>query len=519
MKLFFLAATIGLYLVVAGCSSKSVESDPGTPTIEQDLIQLNALPTPAGVDRAVFAQLKEALRKELARGASAAGHGLDVDDLTVSVNGTDATLQWTYRSSGDYDQNSEVNLADLAPLGLYFRATPASANWAAAQVANGDKNNEVNIADVTPIGANFRVQVLGYRVECTLTPGIEASWVQVGTVPFSASSIPAGQVWRRFEFVDNTYVPGMQYRVIANWTVPTAPNQPPLAAFGGDVLSGPSPLTVNFDATPSDDPDGSIAKYEWDWEGDGAYDVDNGTDPLVQITYTSATPRTFDATLRVTDNQGLTDTHVVQITITADGGFVEPPVETFVDYSDPGDSVEEFWLKNCYAVLPPWQDADRVFQSATFRDWADEVLALTNQECVNDGLAPLSWDPHLELVAQAHARDMALRQYFDHDTPEGLTPFERLDAVDSAPWSWRAENLFAGITFPVEDSPAYAVEGWMNSPGHRANILDPNLEAVGVGVYYHTGDPEGYTGYFVQLFSTFPDDPNGHNWLEPEEVP
>ena len=90
-----------------------------------------------------------------------------VRDLTAVGEGvTSATLQWSERHTGDYDLNSEVNIADLTPIGVnYQRAfTPADADYAILEVADGDENGEINIADITPIGANFQSRISGYDI-------------------------------------------------------------------------------------------------------------------------------------------------------------------------------------------------------------------------------------------------------------------------------------------------------------------------------------------------------------------
>ncbi|MEP0814773.1 MAG: PKD domain-containing protein [bacterium] len=82
-------------------------------------------------------------------------------------------------------------------------------------------------------------------------------------------------------------------------TVAIHVNAPPVAVLTADPTEGDPPLTVNFDASGSYDPDGTIVKYEWDWEGDGTYDFDSGTQATAQHTYD--TGGSFTATLRVTD--------------------------------------------------------------------------------------------------------------------------------------------------------------------------------------------------------------------------
>ena len=90
----------------------------------------------------------------------------------------------------------------------------------------------------------------------------------------------------------------------------TQPNLPPQAAISADVTSGAAPLTVNLDASGSSD-DGSIVKYEWDFDTDGNYDQDTGATPTVTHIY--STEGYVSTTVRVTDNTGLTATASVTI--------------------------------------------------------------------------------------------------------------------------------------------------------------------------------------------------------------
>lgn len=124
--------------------------------------------------------------------------------------------------------------------------------------------------------------------------------------------------------------------------------------------------------------------------------------------------------------------------------------------------------------------------------FAYQVLELTNQQRINAGLRPLTWSGELAAVAAAHSRDMALRGFFDHTNPDGLTPFDRMKQAGLR-YSHAAENIAAGQRTPEE-----VVNGWMNSAGHRANILNPQLTQLGVG-YYAGGR---YGAYWTQCFMT-----------------
>lgn len=121
---------------------------------------------------------------------------------------------------------------------------------------------------------------------------------------------------------------------------------------------------------------------------------------------------------------------------------------------------------------------------------AAEVLTLTNEARRAARLRPLAVDPRLTTAAQAYSTDMAARAFYSHTSPEGLQPWDRAAAA-GARHRGIGENIACGQRTPRE-----VVEGWMNSPGHRANILKPEFTHLGVG--YAGGGPAGT--YWTQLF-------------------
>jgi uncharacterized protein YkwD/uncharacterized membrane protein required for colicin V production len=108
-------------------------------------------------------------------------------------------------------------------------------------------------------------------------------------------------------------------------------------------------------------------------------------------------------------------------------------------------------------------------------DLEKRMLDMVNQERAAAGLRPLAPDPELTEVARKHSADMFARGYFAHDTPEGLSPFDRMRAA-SVQFLTAGENLALAPTLPV------AHTGLMNSPGHRENILRPQFGRVGIGI-------------------------------------
>ncbi len=119
-----------------------------------------------------------------------------------------------------------------------------------------------------------------------------------------------------------------------------------------------------------------------------------------------------------------------------------------------------------------------------------EVVELTNRERTRAGLPRLAVDPPLATAAQAYSADMAARAFYSHTSPEGTQPWDRAAAAGAARRSI-GENIACG-----QRSPAEVVDGWMNSPGHRANILKPDFTHIGVG--FAGGGPAGT--YWTQLF-------------------
>lgn len=120
-----------------------------------------------------------------------------------------------------------------------------------------------------------------------------------------------------------------------------------------------------------------------------------------------------------------------------------------------------------------------------------EIFELANSARIERGLKPFKWDERLADVARQHSRDMRDRGFFSHENPDGETPFDRLEKAGISCRA-AAENIAAGYR-----DAASAHEGWMNSPGHRENILG-EYDYLGVGVSLG-GEHEVY---FTQNFYT-----------------
>lgn len=106
----------------------------------------------------------------------------------------------------------------------------------------------------------------------------------------------------------------------------------------------------------------------------------------------------------------------------------------------------------------------------------EAVVKLTNQARAANGCRPLVHDPKLHTAAERHSADMAARGFFDHDSPDGRDPGDRVRAAGFAPISTWAENIAMG-----QRTAAQVVQGWLDSPGHRANIMNCAFTHIGVG--------------------------------------
>ncbi|MCO6003578.1 CAP domain-containing protein [Actinoallomurus purpureus] len=123
--------------------------------------------------------------------------------------------------------------------------------------------------------------------------------------------------------------------------------------------------------------------------------------------------------------------------------------------------------------------------------YAAQVLSLTNSERAQHGCSALTINAKLARAAQGHSADMVARHFFDHTNPDGKGPGERLAAVGYPQAAW-GENIASG-----QQTPAAVMNSWMNSPGHRANILNCAYRAIGIGVAFRGGTP-----YWTQDFGS-----------------
>lgn len=135
-------------------------------------------------------------------------------------------------------------------------------------------------------------------------------------------------------------------------------------------------------------------------------------------------------------------------------------------------------------TLPDQRTVRVVNRQVNISEVEQFVLDYTNQERTKAGLNPLSLDKRLAQIARAHSTDMSQRQFFEHDNPDGLDPTGRGQAAYPNVFKGIGENIFKFVVYEGtdQDLAESLVEGWMNSPGHRKNMLTADYTSLGVGV-------------------------------------
>lgn len=143
-------------------------------------------------------------------------------------------------------------------------------------------------------------------------------------------------------------------------------------------------------------------------------------------------------------------------------------------------------IKN-YDLIYPGQVITIPEKDSATESFEQEVIRLVNEIRRKNGLGTLTYNWELSRVARYKSMDMREKNYFSHTSPTYGSPGQMLKSF-GIPYRRYGENIAKGYR-----SPQAVVDAWMNSPGHRANILDTAFTQIGVG--YET---QGY--YWTQLF-------------------
>lgn len=162
------------------------------------------------------------------------------------------------------------------------------------------------------------------------------------------------------------------------------------------------------------------------------------------------------------------------------------------------------------AERPPYPTSQKPNPQVRATDLEERIHRFINRERTNQGLAALAWNDALSGIARTHSRDMGKRNYFSHDSPEGKDFFARYrqagyscavrvgKMIHQGAENIALNHLYESVTTvngkafydwsSAEHIAETTVRGWMNSPGHRKNILTPHWRSEGIGVFITPDD-------------------------------
>lgn len=181
---------------------------------------------------------------------------------------------------------------------------------------------------------------------------------------------------------------------------------------------------------------------------------------------------------------------------------LDKEIKTYVDFSnkirfdDRGVTVTYYFDKySSDRLVGVLIDEKSIYKQgyATVSSDSEYILAeLTNAERMARNLQPVRYDERVAAVARRHTRDMAAQRYFSHTSKDGRSLGDRM-TQGGVPWSSVGENI--AMRYHEEFSAHF---GWLNSAGHRVNLLDPNWQYVGLGVHQADSGDVYYTQNFMK---------------------
>lgn len=157
----------------------------------------------------------------------------------------------------------------------------------------------------------------------------------------------------------------------------------------------------------------------------------------------------------------------------------------------PGNQNNPSFPNETQKPSPPIVDKQPNVPNASLSQIESEVVRLVNIERQKNGLSQFSASSELSNVARVKSEDMSKNNYFSHNSPQYGSPFDMMKSF-GIKYNTAGENIAMGYI-----SAQSVVNGWMNSSGHKANILNPSFKTIGVGAYT---DSKG-TIYWTQMFT------------------
>lgn len=164
-------------------------------------------------------------------------------------------------------------------------------------------------------------------------------------------------------------------------------------------------------------------------------------------------------------------------------GYTPPPEKSSASGSSDSQSSQ------VPSTKPATTTAPSTVQGLTLDE--KKAIDLVNADRAKNGLKPLKINMDLVLLARNYSQDMANRGFFSHYNPEGQSPFDRMRAAGIS-FSYAGENL------AINQSVTGAETAFMNSPGHRANILNTNYTEIGIGIAYKSNGSIYVTQEFIR---------------------
>lgn len=157
-----------------------------------------------------------------------------------------------------------------------------------------------------------------------------------------------------------------------------------------------------------------------------------------------------------------------------------------------GNDIIEYAQAETNSIITNLEQEQKIVDEKYIQDITINIHKLINDERTIRGLSILSFDPTISKAALNHSEDMAKRNYFEHDSPEGydftyrygIVGFDCNIPIDARTYSVGGENImyFEGWS-GVNSISSETVQSWMNSPYHKENILTPYFNSQGIGVY------------------------------------
>lgn len=169
-------------------------------------------------------------------------------------------------------------------------------------------------------------------------------------------------------------------------------------------------------------------------------------------------------------------------------GLVFWPIASLGITSRPSIEEQPVFPRDQEGLRP--EDRSPFLVSDVYTDSINQLLELTNRQRQNNGLSRLALSPSLGRAAQNHAGDMVVRNFFSHSGSNGSSVADRAREE-----GYQFQAIGENIAMGTNRTPSSAIEGWMNSPGHRSNILNPNYTEIGFGIALR-----GNEYYYVQVF-------------------